>query len=146
MSNYPKDSVIDIAMGIMSTMDPRKVSINTPSPVKRMVSEDKQVSDFVPDISDTTVGEDYITSILEGSMGVTVDTTKKKPIKEIKKQPQTNLTEEKVNDLIFRLSSLLNEARQMIDEMTTVGMIGGPRLGRKLNTPMSTPNRKNKKK
>lgn len=132
MSNYPKDSIIDIAMGILTNMDVRKDSIDLPSPTRRIVSEDKQVSDFVPDISDTTVGEDYITSILEGSMGVTVDDTKKKPIKEIKKQPSKKINEERVTDLISRLSSLLAEARQMIDEMTTVGMIGSNTLGRKL--------------
>lgn len=132
MSNYPKDSVIDIAMGIMSNMNARKDLIETEAPPRRQVSEEKSIPNFVPDITDVKVGEDYITSILEGSMGVTVDNTRKKPIKEIKKQSQTNLTEEKVNDLIFRLSSLLNEARQMIDEMTTVGMIGGPRMGRKV--------------
>ena len=128
--SYPKDSVIDIAMGILSNMDPRKDSISTPSKTRAPLVEEKTVSDYVPDITDASVGDDYITSILEGSMGLTVENKKKKPIKEIKKQPTTNINEEKVTDLISRLSSLLAEARQMIDEMTTVGMIG-TRLGRK---------------
>jgi hypothetical protein len=125
MSKYPKTSVIDLAMGILENMDAGKdVLPDSPAPRKRI--KDPNISDFVPDVTDTNVSEDYIANILEGSMGVTVERKKKVVIKEQKKlEPKpTKINEEKITDLISRLSSLLAEAKQMLNEMTTVGMIG----------------------
>lgn len=130
-SKYPKTSVIDIAMGVLSNMDPVKDSVAAPVRSSTPIAESKEVSDFVPDVTDTDVSDDYIASILEGTMGVPVERKAKKPIKEQQKQPSKKINEEKVNDLIARLSSLLAEAKEMINEMTTVGMIGGPRYGGK---------------
>ena len=125
MSKYPKTSVIDLAMGILENMDAGKdVLPDSPAPRKRI--KDPNISDFVPDVTDTNVSEDYIANILEGTMGVTVERKKKVPIKEQQKiqSKPTKINEEKITDLITRLSSLLAEAKQMLNEMTTVGMIG----------------------
>jgi len=112
-------------MGILENMDSGKDTL-IDSPAPRMPVRDPNVSDFVPDVSDTNVSEDYIANILEGSMGVTVERKKKVPVKEQQKvqSKPTKINEEKLTDLITRLSSLLAEAKQMLNEMTTVGMIG----------------------
>ncbi len=112
-------------MGILENMDSGK-DILTDAPSPKVQMKDPNVSDFVPDVSDTNVSEDYITNILEGTMGVTVEKKKKVSVKEQNKiQPKpSKLNEEKLTDLITRLSSLLAEAKQMLTEMTTVGMIG----------------------
>lgn len=130
-SNYPKTSVIDIAMGVLNNMDPLRDTAPAPVRSRNPIVESSTVSDFVPDVTDADVSDDYIASILEGTMGVSVEKKSKKPIKEQKKQPVKKINEEKVTDLIQRLSSLLAEAKEMINEMTTVGMIGGPRYGGK---------------
>ena len=125
MSKYPKTSIIDLAMGILENMDSGK-DVLTDAPAPRAQMKDPNVSDFVPDVSDASVSEDYITNILEGSMGITVEKKKKVAVKEqnkIQLKP-AKLNEEKLTDLITRLSSLLAEAKQMLNEMTTVGMIG----------------------
>lgn len=132
MSKYPKSSVIDIAMGILENMDPKTAAL-PPVEANHSIKEsikDPNVSDFVPDVTNTNVSDDYIANILEGTMGVTVERKFKKPIKEQQKQPSKKITEDKVNDLISRLSSLLAEAKEMINEMTTVGMIGTNLQGR----------------
>lgn len=125
-SNYPKTSVIDIAMGVLNNMDPVKNTTPTPVRNRHPISESNTISDFVPDVTDTNVSDDYIRSILEGTMGVSVEKKKKVAVKEQNKvQPKpAKLNEEKLTDLITRLSSLLAEAKQMLSEMTTVGMIG----------------------
>lgn len=125
MSKYPKMSIIDLAMGILENMDAGK-DVLTDSPASRTPVKDPNVSDFVPDVSDASVSEDYISNILEGTMGVTVEKKKKVPVKEHNKlqSKPAKINEEKLTDLITRLSSLLAEAKQMLTEMTTVGMIG----------------------
>jgi hypothetical protein len=126
MSKYPSISVIDIAMGVLSNMDPKKdsvpPSVDGGAPIRES-KKDPMVSDFVPDVSDTDVTDDYIQHILEGSMGVPAIPKKQKPqpVKETKKQP---VAEEKISDLINRLSSLLSEAKQVLSEMNTTGMNG----------------------
>lgn len=130
-SKYPNTSVIDIAMGVLSNMDPIRDSVAAPVRSSTPIAESKEVSDFVPDVTDTNVSDDYIASILEGTMGVSIEKKNKKPIKEQQKKTSKKINEDKVNDLIQRLSSLLAEAKQMINEMTTVGMIGTNTLGGK---------------
>lgn len=131
MSKYPKTSVIDIAMGILENMDPKTSSLPlSEGSVAKKPFKDPNVSDFVPDVSHTDVTDDYISQIIEGSMGIPSPKNKQRsmapkgnqiPIKETKKH---SVNEDEVKDLINRLSSLLSEAKQMIAEMTTVGMIG----------------------
>jgi len=132
MSNLPKTSVIDIAMGILENMDPRGNSLPdvTPSPKGNKIKE--EVETFVPDVSDAEVSQQFIENLIEGTMNIPIKKTSKKVVvKEQNKQPSKKINEDKVNDLIQRLSSLLAEAKEMITEMTTVGMIGANTLGGK---------------
>ena len=132
MSNLPKTSVIDIAMGILENMDPRGNTLPdvTSSPKGRKIKE--EVETFVPDVSDAEVSQQFIENLIEGTMNIPIKKTSKKVVvKEQNKQPSKKINEDKVNDLIQRLSSLLAEAKEMITEMTTVGMIGAKTLGNK---------------
>lgn len=133
MSKYPKTSVIDIAMGILGNMDAKKdiikesTNITPTAPVK-----DPNVSDFVPDVTDTQVTEEFIDYLLEGTMNIPVQKVpKQQKIKEVKKQqPSANLTEQKLSDLVDKLSKLLAEARQVLNEATTAGMISANLSGK----------------
>jgi len=68
-----------------------------------------------PDISDVEVPMDFVNSItgVKSSLKPLTETTNK----------QTNL-EDKAKNIISQLSNLLTEAKEVINEMTTVGMIG----------------------
>lgn len=126
MSKYPKTSVIDIAMGILENMDAKKDIIQESSNFSTSIPvKDPNVSDFVPDVTDTQVTEEFIDYLLEGTMNIPVQKVpKQQKIKEVKKQqPSTNITEQKLTDLVDRLSKLLAEARQVLNEATTAGML-----------------------
>lgn len=133
MSKYPKTSVVDIAMGILENMDPKKSSIQLEGTSNKIVeNKDKGVvSDYVPDITKTDVSDNYVDNILQESLGVKVN---KKPESNIKKITVEN----KLNDLVNRLSSLLSEAKQVLKEMdmpltpaaTKVGSIGVKLVGK----------------
>lgn len=126
MSKYPKTSVIDIAMGILENMDAKKDIIQESSNFSTSIPvKDPNVSDFVPDVTDTQVTEEFIDYLLEGTMNIPVQkVSKQQKIKEVKKQqPSTNITEQKLTDLVDRLSKLLAEARQVLNEATTAGML-----------------------
>lgn len=144
MSNYPKSSIIDIAMGILGGMDPNK-NIISDLPAPKRIKEEKQIENFVPDVSDTEVTEDYINHLLEGTMNVpSVKKTAKVQVKEVKKaEPNKNINEEKLSNLVSRLSALLAEARDFLNQMNenTTGSIGTnlsnkpkPKLKLKLGT------------
>lgn len=96
---------MDIAMGVLEDMGTPGVSI--PS---------KQSLPSVPDISNVKVSDDYISLIIEGSSP------------ESKLEAPTKIeevsNEDKVRDLVYRLSALLNEAKTLLTEMTTTGMLG----------------------
>lgn len=131
MSNLPKTSVIDIAMGILENMDPRGNTLSETS-IPSKAKQKEQVETFVPDVSDAEVSQQFIENLIEGTMNIPIQKSQKKVVvKEQKKLPSKKITEDKVNDLIHRLSSLLAEAKEMINEMTTVGMIGTSTLGGK---------------
>lgn len=133
MSKYPKTSVIDIAMGILGNMDARKDAIQEASHITPTAPvKDPNVSDFVPDVTDTQVTEDFIDYLLEGTMNIPVQKVpKQQKIKEVKKQqPSANLTEQKLSDLVDKLSKLLAEARQVLNEATTAGMLSANLSGK----------------
>lgn len=133
MSKYPKTSVVDIAMGILENMDPKKSSIQLEGTSNKIVeNKDKGVvSDYVPDITKTDVSDNYVDNILQESLGVKVT---KKPESNTKKITVEN----KLNDLVNRLSSLLSEAKQVLKEMdmpltpaaTKVGSFGVKLVGK----------------
>lgn len=133
MSKYPKTSVVDIAMGILENMDPKKSSIQLEGTSNKIVENKDRgvVSDHVPDITKTDVSDNYVDNILQESLGVKVN---KKPESNTKKVTVEN----KLNDLVNRLSSLLSEAKQVLKEMdmpltpaaTKVGSIGVKLVGK----------------
>lgn len=126
MSNYPKTSIIDIAMGVLSNMDGTEDVIQEQAPPRKSVDEifKESTSAAVPDIKDMEVPEDYVSYILEGG---SISSQRKqrvekqsKPIKESKQ----SLNEAKMSDLVTRLSQLISEAKTLIQEMTSCGTIG----------------------
>jgi len=127
MSNYPKNSVIDIAMGVLSNMNGRDSVLEEQALPRKGVEEifKESTSAVVPDIKDMEVPEDYVSYILEGG-GITSHRSKKivkepkKPIKESKQ----SLNEEKMADLVTRLAQLISEAKNLIQEMNSCGTIG----------------------
>lgn len=133
MSNHSKTSIIDIAMGILGNMDPNK-NIISDLPAPKKIKEEKQIENFVPDVSDTEVTEDYINHLLEGTMNVpSVKKTPKVQVKEVKKtESNKNINEEKLNSLVSRLSALLAEARDFLNQVTegTTTGSGGVNTGK----------------
>lgn len=126
MSNYPKTSIIDIAMGVLSNMDGTEDVIQEQAPSRKSVDEifKESTSAAVPDIKDMEVPEDYVSYILEGG---SISSQRKqrvekqsKPIKESKQ----SLNEAKMSDLVTRLSQLISEAKTLIQEMSSCGTIG----------------------
>lgn len=126
MSNYPKTSIIDIAMGVLSNMDGTEDVIQEQAPPRKSVEEvfKESTSAAVPDIKDMEVPDDYVSYILEGG---SISSQRKqrlekqsKPIKESKQ----SLNEAKMSDLVVRLSQLISEAKTLIQEMSSCGTIG----------------------
>ena len=126
MSNYPKTSIIDIAMGVLSNMNGTEDVIQEQAPPRKSVEEvfKESTSAAVPDIKDMEVPDDYVSYILEGG---SISSQRKqrlekqsKPIKESKQ----SLNEAKMSDLVVRLSQLISEAKTLIQEMSSCGTIG----------------------
>jgi len=73
-----------------------------------------------PDVSRIQVTDDYVSLVLEGKK------PKQQPKKEV--QPIKESSENKLTNLVERLSSLISEARQIMEEIssgaTTTGNIG----------------------
>ena len=125
-------------MGVLNNMNPKTdvISENTSPKIKNQMS-DGFVTGEAPDISKTEVDEDFIESLVEGTMGVKSE--KKQKIKETKTKPTPKINESKIEDLISRLSSLLQEAKQILKETgTTTGMMGSGPAGRKIIIPKRT--------
>jgi hypothetical protein len=76
----------------------------------------------IVDISDVKVPD----SLVESIMGFVEDTKNSEPQvqEEASELNEEVILESKVNDLVTRLSSLLKEARVVLEEMTSAGMIG----------------------
>ena len=130
MSNqkFPDISVGDFAMDILKDMakDPTKS-------LKPALKESTIQSSNAPDISHIKVSEDFVTLVTEGRKPEL-----KKP--EAKKRPIKESKEDRMTDLVEKLSKLLTEARELIEELspgaTTTGNLG---------VNMAKPSKKNKK-
>ena len=124
--NFPDISVGDFAMDILKNMakDPTKA-------LKPALKESTIQSANAPDVSQIEVSQDFVSLITEG----------KKPVKATNKLVEAESTEDKLESLVSRLSSLLTEARQLIENIspgcTMVGNIGvnmaGPSKSSKKN-------------
>ena len=137
---YPKESVIDIAMSVISDMA-------TKPSAHRMIEGNKsapKTKDYVPDIRVVDdVPEDFISLIIDGKAP-----EKKKKTISIQEQKAEEIEpnyEDKVQSLISRLSDLLKEAKEVLTEMTgSPTMVG--HLGVNMAGPQKDPLKKKKKK
>ena len=106
----PDISVGDFAADILKGM------AKSPNSLRPALKESTIQSAGAPDVSKYEVSDDFVSLVTEG----------KKPVK--KTQPIKEHTEDKLTSLVERLSGLVTEARQIMEELsagtTDVGNIG----------------------
>ena len=102
---FPDVSVGDFAVDILKSMS------GDPKSLRPALKESSKQAD-VPDISDIEVSQDYVSLVTEG--------------KRIKKAPQQikESAENRLGNLVERLSSLISEAKGIMLELTSTGDIG----------------------
>ena len=126
MSNreLPNISVGDFAMDILKDM-----AKNPSESLKPALKESTLQSANAPDISKVEVSEDYVSLVLEG----------KKPQPKQKVVSIKESSESKLGNLVERLSTLITEARQIMEEIssgsTTTGNIGVNMAGGSKDNP-----------
>lgn len=107
----PDISVGNFAMDILNSM------AKDPNGLKPALKESTIQSAGAPDVSKIQVTDDFVTLVTEG----------KNPAKKIA-YPIVETTENKLSSLVDRLSSLITEARSIMEEIsagaTTTGNIG----------------------
>jgi hypothetical protein len=108
---FPDISVGDFAVDILKSM------AKDPNGLKPALKESTLQSAGAPDVSKIQVSDDFVSLVTEGKKPVKKNTT---PIRET--------TENKLSNLVERLSSLITEARSIMEEIssgaTTTGNIG----------------------
>lgn len=108
---FPDISVGNFAMDILKSM------AKDPNSLKPALKESTIQAANAPDVSKIQVSDDFVSLVTEG----------KKPVKKAP-QPIRETTETKLNNLVERLSSLITEARSIMEEIsagtTTTGNIG----------------------
>ena len=108
---FPDISVGDFAADILKSM------AKDPNGLKPALKESTIQSAGAPDVSKVQVPDDFVSLVTEG----------KKPVKTAPK-PIRETTENKLNSLVERLSSLITEARSIMEEIscgaTTTGNLG----------------------
>jgi hypothetical protein len=109
---FPDISVGDFAADILKSM------AKDPNGLKPALKESTLQSAGAPDVSKVQVTDEFVSLVTEG----------KKPVKKIAPQPIKETTENKLASLVERLSSLVSEAKSLMEEMspgaTTTGNIG----------------------
>jgi hypothetical protein len=108
---FPDISVGDFATDILKSM------AKDPNGLKPALKESTVQSAGAPDVSKVRVPDDFVALVTEGKKPVS------KPV-----QPIRETTENKLNSLVERLSSLITEARSIMEEIssgtTSTGNIG----------------------
>jgi hypothetical protein len=108
---FPDISVGDFATDILKSM------AKDPNGLKPALKESTVQSAGAPDVSKVRVSDDFVALVTEGKKPVS------KPV-----QPIRETTENKLNSLVERLSSLITEARSIMEEIssgtTSTGNIG----------------------
>ncbi len=108
---FPNISVGDFAVDILKSM------AKDPDGLKPALKESTLQSAGAPDVSKVQVSDDFVSLVTEG----------KKPVKK-NITPIRETTENKLNSLVERLSSLITEARSIMEEIssgaTTTGNLG----------------------
>jgi hypothetical protein len=125
-------SIGDFAMSLIEqNKDEYKKSVSNGLPVS--VTPDP----YAPDLSKIRVDEDTVTDIFAKSFGIKKKAVEKKPVVE-KRVPARVVKENKKSpeQLIAEFEQVLIQARGLIQEMTTCGMLGvnmaGPTKKKKL--------------
>jgi len=115
---FPDISVGDFATDILKSM------AKDPNGLKPALKESTVQSAGAPDVSKVRVSDDFVALVTEGKKPVS------KPV-----QPIRETTENKLNSLVERLSSLITEARSIMEEIscgtTSTGNIGVNMAGKK---------------
>ena len=111
----PDISVGDFAMSVLNDM-----AKNPSKSLKPSLKESSIGSDRAPDISHIEVPDDFARAIVEGKKPQVLK-TKPKQIKET--------MESRMEELVERFSTLVSEAKQLMNEMTSCGNIGTPGPG-----------------
>lgn len=116
MTNNSQDiSISDFAMDILNDM-----AKNPTKALKPALKQSTLESINVPDISNVEVSDDFVSLVTEG----------KKPKLNTQPKKVVENKQEKLEELVNKLSGLLGEARELIQEMTSVGNIGVNTMGR----------------
>jgi len=113
MSASTKD-LLALSESILAETEPAKAVVP--------VGADPIVDDGLKDV---VVPDDFVSDILNFSGRLNEAealTPEEEPVQTLN---EATLTEEKVLSLVERLKALINEAREVMTEMTTTGMIGG---------------------
>jgi hypothetical protein len=109
---FPDISVGDFATDILKSM------AKDPNGLKPALKESTLQAAGAPDVSKFQVTDDFVSLVTEG----------KKLVKKAVPQPIKETTENKLASLVERLSSLVSEAKSLMEEMspgaTTTGNIG----------------------
>jgi len=135
----PKTSVLksaeDIFSKMMSGEEPNKSksstnSIGTPA------------STTILDIRKVPISNSFIDSILESSFN---SPTKVEEVVEEEKIQESE-TKDKLTDLVSRLAALIKEAKNVLQEMTTTGMLGTNQKFLLLDKKKNGTNKSNKRK
>lgn len=108
---FPDISVGDFAVGILKSM------AKDPNGLKPALKESTVQSAGAPDVSKIRVSDDFVALVTEG----------KKPKPQIKNQIRES-SEDRLTNLVEKLSNLVSEARLIMEEIstgaTTTGNIG----------------------
>lgn len=116
MSNFNFDALEDILSGGQKPAEePRKNNVQN-------FLESKNVSKM-DDISKVKVPNSFIDMVL-GNKPKLVESKVVEVEDDVEDLDEARILEEKINSLVSRLASLLKEAKEVMAEMTTVGMIG----------------------
>lgn len=126
MSNreLPNISVGDFAMDILKDM-----AKNPSESLKPALKESTLQAANAPDVSKIEVPDDYVSLVLEG----------KKPQQNQKVVAIKESSESRLGNLVERLSTLITEAREIMEEIssgsTSTGNLGTNTLGKSENNP-----------
>jgi hypothetical protein len=120
----PDISVGNFAMDLLKDM-----AKNPSQALKPALKESTLQNAGAPDVSRVEVSDDYVSLVLEGKKPQS-----KKPVVKIKESSESKLT-----SLVERLSTLITEAKQIMEEIssgaTTTGNIGVNMAGKSRKNP-----------
>ncbi|MFA6315680.1 MAG: hypothetical protein WC648_04935 [Candidatus Paceibacterota bacterium] len=110
-------SIVHAAEDIFNSMRSGKSTIPHPA-VASPPNAPATTTAYVPDIRSVSMDNNYSNAILEQAFGIKTN----KPTKKVEsKQP---VAKKSLNDLVEEFAKVVSRAKELIQEMTTCGMIG----------------------